>query len=57
MVVLAGLVLLVLVIAAAVALKKRGLSGGQLALFVAAGIVGAVIMTFGILVRGFSGFG
>jgi hypothetical protein len=57
MIVLAGLVLLVLVIAAAVALKKRGLSGGQLALFVAAGIVGAVIMTFGILVRGFSGFG
>jgi hypothetical protein len=57
MIVLGGALLLVLVIAAAVALKKRGLSGGQLALFVAAGIVGAVIMTLGILVWGFSGFG
>jgi hypothetical protein len=57
MVVLGGLVLLVLVIGAAIVLKGRGLSGGQLALFVAAGIACVIIATFGILVWGFSGFG
>jgi hypothetical protein len=43
MIVLGGLALLVLVIA--VVLKKRGLSGGQLPLFVAAGIVCIIIAT------------
>jgi hypothetical protein len=57
MIVLSGLVLLVLVIAAAIVLKGRGLSGSQLALFVAVGIVSIIAATFGILVWGFSGFG
>jgi hypothetical protein len=41
----------------AVALKKRGLSGGEIFLFVAVGTVCIAIAMFGILAWGFSGFG
>jgi len=54
---LAGPLLLVLLGVATVALKRRGLSGGELALFVAVGIVGIGAVMFGILTWGFSGFG
>jgi hypothetical protein len=57
LIVLGGLLLLLLLIVAAAALKRRGLSGGQLALFIAVGSIGVVIVIFGILVWGFSGFG
>ena len=57
MIVLVGPLLLALLGVATVALKRRGLSGGELVLFVVVGIacVGAVM--FGILAWGFSGFG
>jgi hypothetical protein len=38
-------------------LKKRGLSGGEIFLFVAVGTVCIAIAMFGILAWGFSGFG
>jgi hypothetical protein len=54
---LLGPLLLVLLGVAAVTLKKRGLSGVEVALFVVVGIVCIGLVTFGILAWGFSGFG
>lgn len=57
MIVLAGFVLLILLFVAAAEAKKRGVSGGRLALLVVAGLVCVVGATLGILAWGFSGFG
>jgi hypothetical protein len=57
MIMLIGPLLLALLGIGAVALKKRGLSGGEVALFVVVGIVCIGVAMFGILVWGFSGFG
>jgi hypothetical protein len=57
MIMLVGPLLLVLLGVGAVALKKRGLSGAEVALFVAVGIVCTGLVMFGILAWGFSGFG
>jgi hypothetical protein len=57
MIVLVGPLLLVLLAVAAVALKKRGLAGGAVALFVVVGLVCIGAVMFAILAWGFSGFG
>jgi hypothetical protein len=57
MIMLVGPLLLLLLGLAAVALKKRGLSGGEVVLFVIVGIVCIGAVMFGILAWGFSGFG
>jgi hypothetical protein len=54
---LVGPLLLVLLGVAAVALKKRGLSGAEVVLFVVVGLVCIGVAMFGILAWGFSGFG
>jgi hypothetical protein len=57
MIMLVGPLLLALLGVVTVALKRRGLSGGELALFVVVGIVCIGALMFGILAWGFSGFG
>jgi hypothetical protein len=54
---LVGPLLLVLLGVAAIALKKRGFSGGKVVLFVVVGIVCISAVMFVILAWGFSGFG
>jgi hypothetical protein len=57
MIMLVGPVLFILLVAVAVKAKRRGFSGGQVALIVTAGTVFILVVMFGILVWGFSGFG
>jgi hypothetical protein len=57
MIMLVAPLLLVLLGVGAVALKKRGLSGVEVALFVVVGIVCIGLVMFGHLAWGFSGFG
>jgi hypothetical protein len=57
MIVLVGPLLFILLGVTAVAAKKRGASGGKIALLVVFGTVCSVVAMFGILVWGFSGFG
>jgi len=57
MTLLVGPLLFILLGVVAVKAKRRGLSGGETALMVAVGSVCIVIVMFGILAWGFSGFG
>lgn len=57
MIMLVGPLLLILLAIAAVEAKKRGLSGGKVALLVVVGLVCIVVGMFGVLTWGFSGFG
>jgi hypothetical protein len=57
MIVLVGPLLFVLLGVIALNAKRRGRSGGEIALIVGAGTLGIVVVMFGILAWGFSGFG
>jgi hypothetical protein len=57
MIVLVGPLLFILLAVIAVKAKRRGHSGGKVALIVVAGTVCIVVVMFGILAWGFSGFG
>lgn len=57
MIVLGGLVPLVLLGVAALQARKRGSSLGKVALLIIVGAACVLIVTFGILAWGFSGFG
>jgi uncharacterized membrane protein len=57
MIVLVGPLLFILLAFIAVKARRRGRSGGEVALIVVAGTVGIVVVMFGILAWGFSGFG
>jgi hypothetical protein len=54
---LVGASLFILLGVTAVAAKKRGASGGGMALMAVSGTVCIVVAMYGILVWGFSGFG
>ncbi len=57
MIVLVGPLLFILLGVMAVGAKRRGLSGGEVALIVIVGSVCIVVVMFGILAWGFSDFG
>lgn len=57
MIILVGLLLFILLGAMAVIARRRGLSGWETALLIVVGAVCIIILVFGILAWGFSGFG
>jgi hypothetical protein len=57
MIVLIGALLFIVLGVMAVKARRRDRSGGEVALIVLVGTVGIVVVMFGILAWGFSGFG